>query len=134
MRLDGGKGNGGDDVVHRAPTGEVVARFGKPLQDGERGCTADALGDFVADVARLKVWEDQTFKTGNGSENFYDMQYRVIRCLRDILSGDDGKNIVIVSHSGVIRAVQNNIKGLKVDDDWDKLEKGSFVETEGGLV
>ena len=74
-----------------------------------------------------------TFKTGNESENFYDMQYRVIRCLRDILSGDDGKNIVIVSHSGVIRTVENNIKGLRIDDDWDKIEKGSYVETEGGL-
>lgn len=74
-----------------------------------------------------------TFKIGNGSENFYDMQYRVIRCLRDILSGDDGKNIVIVAHSGVIRAIENNIKGLRVDDDWEKLEKGSFVETEGGV-
>jgi len=74
-----------------------------------------------------------TFKIGNKSENFYDMQYRVIRTLRDILSSDDGKNIVIVSHSGVIRAIENNIKGLKVDDYWDKLEKGSFVETEGGV-
>ena len=74
-----------------------------------------------------------TFKTGNKSENFYDMQYRVIRCLREILSGDDGKNIVIVSHSGVIRAIENNIRGLRVDDDWDELDKGSFVEAEGGL-
>ncbi len=72
-----------------------------------------------------------TFKTGNKSENFYDMQYRVIRCLRDILSSDDSKNIVIVSHSGVIRAIENNVKGLRVDDDWDKLGKGGFIEVLG---
>ena len=67
-----------------------------------------------------------TFKTGNDSENFYDMQYRVIKALREILAGDDGKNIIIVAHSGVIRAMENNLKGLRVDDEWDPVEKGGI--------
>ncbi len=71
-----------------------------------------------------------TFKTGNKSENFYDMQYRVIKCLRQILASDDGKNIIIVAHSGVIRAIENNIKGLRVDDEWQKIEKGQLKEVE----
>ena len=71
-----------------------------------------------------------TFKTGNKSENFYDMQYRVIKCLRQILASDDGKNIIIVAHSGVIRTIENNIKGLRVDDEWQKIEKGQIKEVE----
>ncbi|MDO4869856.1 MAG: histidine phosphatase family protein [Bacillota bacterium] len=72
-----------------------------------------------------------TFKMGNGSENFYDMQYRVVRALREILASDDGKNIIIVFHAGVIRAIENNLKGLRVDDEWHKIDKGSIVEVQG---
>lgn len=67
-----------------------------------------------------------TFKTGNGSENFYDMQYRAVAALREILAEDFARNIVIVAHSGVIRALENNLKGLRVDDDWQPLEKGGI--------
>ena len=66
------------------------------------------------------------FKTGNGSENFYDMQYRAVAALREILAEDFARNIVIVAHSGVIRALENNLKGLRVDDDWQPLEKGGI--------
>ena len=66
------------------------------------------------------------FKTGNTMENFYDMQYRVMATLREILRNDDAKNIIIVTHRGVIRALENNIKGLRVNDDWEDLKKGDF--------
>lgn len=74
-----------------------------------------------------------TFKTGNKSENFYDLQYRVMNSLRQILAADDGKNVIIVAHSGAIRALENNIKGLRVDDDWQSVGKGQYVEVEGGV-
>lgn len=67
-----------------------------------------------------------TFKTGNKSENFYDMQYRAVRALRDILADDHSHNVVIVAHSGVIRALENNLRGLRVDDDWVPIPKGDF--------
>lgn len=67
-----------------------------------------------------------TFKTGNGSENFYDMQYRAVAALREILADDYARNIVIVAHSGVIRALENNLKGMRVDDDWEPMEKGTY--------
>lgn len=66
-----------------------------------------------------------TFKTAGG-ENFYDMQYRAVRGLREILGNDDARNIIIVAHSGVIRALENNLKGLRVDDEWEPLEKGGM--------
>lgn len=66
-----------------------------------------------------------TFKM-RGQENFYDMQYRVLAAFREILRNDDAKDIIVVTHSGVIRALENNIRGLRVDDEWDPLEKGGF--------
>ena len=70
------------------------------------------------------------FKTGNKAENFYDLQYRAIRALREIIASDDGRNIIIVAHSGIIRALENNLKGLRVDDDWTTVEKGQFTITQ----
>lgn len=67
-----------------------------------------------------------TFKMGNGSENFFDMQYRVIKRLKKILAEDDSRVIVIVAHSGVIRAIENNLKGFRVNNDWQPLAKGDF--------
>ena len=66
------------------------------------------------------------FKTGNKSENFYDMQYRAVAALREILADDYARNIVIVAHSGVLRALENNLKGVRVDDAWEPLEKGAY--------
>ena len=67
------------------------------------------------------------FKTGNRSENFYDMQYRAVRALRQILKEDSSRDILIVTHSGVIRALQNKLRGLRVDDSWESIPKGGFV-------
>lgn len=70
------------------------------------------------------------FKTGNKSENFYDMQYRAVKTLRKILENDDSKEIIIVAHSGVIRALQNNLEGKRVNDEWTPVPKGGFVVIE----
>lgn len=67
-----------------------------------------------------------TFKLGNKAENFYDLQYRTVKAMREILETESARDIIIVSHSGVIRALENNLKGLSVDDDWGKLSKGGF--------
>lgn len=67
-----------------------------------------------------------TYKTGNTAENFYDMQYRVVAALRNLLAEDYARNVIIVTHSGVIRALENNLKGLRVDDEWEPLDKGDF--------
>lgn len=67
-----------------------------------------------------------TFKTGNRGENFYDMQYRAVAALREILEDDYARNIIIVAHSGVIRALENNLRGSRVDDEWEPLGKGDL--------
>ena len=67
------------------------------------------------------------FKTGNRSENFYDMQYRAVKTMRELLLSDDSAGIVVVTHSGVIRALYNNIRGQRVDDPWESIPKGGYV-------
>lgn len=66
------------------------------------------------------------FKTGNKAENFYDVQYRAVKALRKILKADSSRDIVIVSHSAVIRALENNLKGMQVDDYWQLVDKCSY--------
>ncbi|MDO5413841.1 MAG: histidine phosphatase family protein [Bacillota bacterium] len=66
------------------------------------------------------------FKNGNKAENFYDVQYRAVRALRRILDSDDSKDILIVTHSAVIRALENNLKGMKVDDLWEPIGKCDY--------
>ena len=61
-----------------------------------------------------------------GAESFYDMQYRVKAALRNILRNDDAKDIIIVAHSGVVRALENNILGMQVNDDWNPVAKGEL--------
>ncbi|MEG2322983.1 MAG: histidine phosphatase family protein [Anaerovoracaceae bacterium] len=65
-----------------------------------------------------------TYKLGHGSENFYDLQYRVVKGLIDILKNDSSRDVIILSHSGVLRVILNNIKGKDVSDPWDKMANG----------
>ncbi len=71
-----------------------------------------------------------SFKKGNGAENFYDMQYRAVNRLRKILKKDDARDIVIVAHSGVIRALDSNMRGHRIDDQWRGVSKGGFIVIE----
>ena len=61
-----------------------------------------------------------------GAESFYDMQYRVKAAFRNILRNDDAKDIIIIAHSGVIRALENSIRGLQVSEPWDPVPKGGL--------
>lgn len=44
--------------------------------------------------------------------------------LKRILKKDDSREIFIVAHSGVIRCIENNLKGGSVEDAWQKPETG----------
>ncbi len=70
------------------------------------------------------------FKKGNGSENFYDVQYRAVKALRRILKNDSSEDILLVIHSGVARALENNLRGRRVNDYWEGLPKGTWRKVE----
>lgn len=56
-----------------------------------------------------------TYKFGNDSENFYDLQYRAMKGLQSVLkqekeAGDGCRDIVIVAHSGVINVILSELQ------------------------
>jgi broad specificity phosphatase PhoE/CTP:molybdopterin cytidylyltransferase MocA len=75
-------------------------------------------GQFISDIRRNYPEEYEkrgkhllTYKPDLDSENFYDLQYRVLDCLCDLLKEDNRRDIVIVSHSGVIKALYGVLSG-----------------------
>ena len=64
------------------------------------------------------------YKQGRGSENFFDLQYRVIKTLIGILRNDPSPDVIVAAHSGVLRAIANNLQGKDISDSWDKMENG----------
>ncbi len=90
-------------------------------------------GKFISQIKRdfpkeyemrgqhLMVW-----KQGHGSENFFDLQYRVVKTLMRILKHDGRSDIVLVSHSGALRAIRNNLRGGCISDSWEKLGYGEM--------
>lgn len=66
------------------------------------------------------------YKQGRGSENFFDLQYRVIKTLVGILRNDPSPDVIVAAHSGVLRAIANNLEGKDISDSWDKMENGEI--------
>src|SRR5215469_1499383 len=59
-RLDRGDGDDMDDVVGRAPAGEIVRRPSKTLENrSERDSAGETFDKFVRDVAGIKIREDK---------------------------------------------------------------------------
>ncbi|MCQ4636838.1 histidine phosphatase family protein [Anaerovorax odorimutans] len=90
-------------------------------------------GKFISQIKREFPEEYEkrgrnimTYKMGHGSENFFDLQYRVFRTLVKLLKADDNRDIIIVAHSGVLRAISNNLKGKDISADWKKLANGEM--------
>lgn len=107
--------------------GQVQVRFDAGLREISLG---DWDGHPIREIADNYPEEYErrgrdifSFKM-RGAESFYDMQYRVKAALRNILRNDDAKDIIIVAHSGVIRALENSILGKQVSDSWEPVPKG----------
>ena len=67
------------------------------------------------------------FKIGSAGENFYDLQYRVVKELIHILKNDSRRNLVIVAHDGVLRVIKNNLEGGDVSEPWTKMKNGQVL-------
>lgn len=54
-----------------------------------------------------------TYKFGHYSENFYDLQYRVMKCFRNIVEQERAldlhQDIIMVSHTGVMKVLLSNL-------------------------
>lgn len=56
------------------------------------------------------------FKIDNDSENFYDLRYRAAKSIAKILDEDENQDIVVVTHSGVIKTLMSVLYNLPLDE------------------
>ena len=65
-----------------------------------------------------------------GGENWSDVQNRAVKRLNEIVKEEDGKNIVICTHGGVIKVLQCYFAGLGIDNvgDVDWVSNTSITE------
>lgn len=68
-----------------------------------------------------------SWKQGNDSENYYDLQYRVATELKKTLSENE-KDILVVTHSGVIKVISSLLSGNSLLEELNgKPENGSIT-------
>ena len=115
------------DLSRAAETAEIIKDelMGEIILIKEPRLREMSLGEwdgrFISEIREQFPEEYQkrgekllTYKFGHNSENFYDLQYRAVKGLRHILkaereSADGSRDIVVVSHSGVIHAILSSL-------------------------
>ena len=58
------------------------------------------------------------YKPTNGGESFYDLQNRVLPKIHEIISKNERKNILIVTHAATLKLIMTFFKGLSLADMW----------------
>lgn len=119
------------DVVISSPLSRAVdtARLSYKTPDELRdGLKEMSFGDFenmtyeeISDQypEAVKIWKEKglyyTFPNGESVKSFYD---RVITCYKKLLESYDGKNLLIVAHSGVIRSILSHEISERFEHYW----------------
>ena len=128
------------DLSRTLETAEIIKDSLKPFRDiriiKEPNLREMSLGKwdgrFISEVREQypKEYEKRgqdllTYKFGNDSENFYDLKYRALKGLRNILDqeakfGDHAKDILIVTHWGVINVLLSNLQHTDLKEEVKK--------------
>lgn len=126
------------DLLRASETAEIVnaeAKIGVLVP--EKGLREMNLGPwdgkFISQIRETMPEEYEkrgqnlmTYKMGHGSENFFDLQYRVVKNLIQILKQDPSEDVIITAHSGVLRVICNNLQGKDVSESWNKMKNGEI--------
>jgi len=79
-------------------------------------------GQYISKIKaeRLEEYEKRglnllAYKSGYEGENFYDLQYRVMKGLGDYVKRYPSRDLIIVAHSGGIRIILCNLMGIPLD-------------------
>lgn len=128
------------DLLRASETAEILKgnRELIPVERFREMSLGEWDGKFIEEIKRdapeayrLRGEYIWSYKKGNRSENFFDLQYRVVKGLIQILKEDDGRDVVIVAHKGVLRVIENNIKERDVSDPWNAMENGEVRVVKG---
>ncbi len=93
---------------------------GRPIEDIKR--------DFPAEYKK-RGENILAFRLDGEAENFYDLQYRAADSLVSILSEDGSRDIIIASHSGVIKCLYGKLFGRNIDWAYPRCRpaKGEYL-------
>lgn len=132
------------DLSRAAETAEIVrAKLNLievlPVQNLREISLGEWDGRFISEIREKYPEEYQkrgedllTYKFGNDSENYFDLQYRTMKGFRSILRREweagDQRDIIIVSHSGVINVILSNLHKTKLEDEIkNRMPNGSVI-------
>lgn len=147
------------DLSRAAATAEIIAEVLNPADgDGKVTERIPIISDSSLREMALGEWDGQfisrikerypeeykkrgenllTFKYGHDSENFYDLQYRVIKGLRRILQeekalkSDESEALIIVAHAGVIKVILSNLYHRDLSEEIKQsIPNGAIVSIE----
>ena len=62
------------------------------------------------------------YKKGNRAENFFDLQYRVMEGMGELLERDSSTYLVIVAHQSVLRGISHNFQGKDISEPWTPMK------------
>lgn len=113
------------DLRRAVATGAAIAgrlRTGMVLLPGLRELSLGAWDGRLIEDIKAAYPEDYEKRGKNllsfkpeGGENFYDLRYRAARTLIGILRKDRARDILIVTHAGVMTALRSAITGEEMD-------------------
>ena len=71
-------------------------------------------------VAYHTFWQTpHLYQPENGGESFFDFHKRVISFIESLISKNEGKTILIVSHAGTVKAIMSYFEGRALADLWN---------------
>ena len=89
---------------------------------------ADVQRDYPKEYARRGEYL-MSYRFDEGSESFYMVQYRVRRALNALLTADSSRDILIVTHAGVVKCLYGLLNGRDIDWAFSECrpEKGELT-------
>ena len=93
----------------------------------------DIKKEYPAEYARRGKYL-MSYKFDADSESFYDVQYRAAAALKDLLGRDNSRDILLVSHAGVLKCLYGNLLGKDIDWAFSRFrpEKGEMAVVSAG--
>lgn len=141
------------DTAKIISTAVDIAAYGKQLEVKEEPAfmemhLGDWEGKYIREIKEAFPEEYERrgkellkYKVGNDAENYYDLQYRVMKRLYKILyeeaqiEAETGQNrdVIIVAHIGVIRVILANLMGRTLEEALEiQIPKGAMAMIETG--
>ena len=76
--------------------------------------------------------ELMAYRFDEDTETFYDLQYRTEEALRAILGEDDSRDLVLVTHAGVLKCLYGRLMGKDIDWAFERFKpmKGELTMVE----